>query len=134
MLIRSFVVVFACADVAPRGREVEMQRAPAQREPERLPHGERRRRDDAAGRPAEPERAARRRRFDDPGAGPSHAPPAAAGVDFDDIRRRLETVLQDVPEGMWTRIQDERVPGAVYGGAATMAGHSATSSSAGCDD
>jgi hypothetical protein len=49
----------------------------------------------------------RRRRFDDPGAGPSHAPPAAAVVDFDDIRRRLETVLQDVPEGMWMRIQDE---------------------------
>jgi hypothetical protein len=30
-----------------------------------------------------------------------------AGVDFDDIRHRLETVLQDVPEGMWIRIQDE---------------------------
>jgi hypothetical protein len=28
-------------------------------------------------------------------------------VDYDDIRRRLETVLQDVPEGMWTCIQDE---------------------------
>jgi hypothetical protein len=39
--------------------------------------------------------------------GPSHAPPVVAGVDFDDIRHRLETVLQDVPEGMWTRIQDE---------------------------
>jgi hypothetical protein len=25
----------------------------------------------------------------------------------DDIRRRFETVLQDVPEGMWIRIQDE---------------------------
>jgi hypothetical protein len=93
--------------VAPRGREVELQRASVQREPERLPRGERRRWDEAAGRPAEPERAARRRPFDDPGAGPSHAPPAAAGVDFDDIRRRLETVLQDVPEGMWIRIQDE---------------------------
>jgi hypothetical protein len=80
--------------VAPRGREVEMQRASAHREPERLPQGERRRWEDAAGRPAEPERAARRRRFDDPGAGPSHAPPAAAGVDYDDIRRRLETVYR----------------------------------------
>ena len=39
----------ACADVAPRGREVEMQRVSACREPERLPHGERRRRDEAAG-------------------------------------------------------------------------------------
>jgi hypothetical protein len=66
--------------VAPRGHEVELQRASVQRELERLPHGERRRRDEAAGRPAEPERAARRHRFDDPGAGPSHAPPAAAGV------------------------------------------------------
>jgi hypothetical protein len=94
--------LFACADVAPRGREVELQRAP-----ERLPRGERRRREDVAVRPAEPERAARRHRFDDPGAGPSHAPPAAAGVDFEDIRRRLEAVLQDVPEGIWSRIQDE---------------------------
>jgi hypothetical protein len=63
--------------------------------------------EDVVGRPAEPERAARRRRFDDPGAGPSHAPPVAAGVDYDDIHRRLEMVLQDVPEGMWTCIQDE---------------------------
>jgi hypothetical protein len=31
----------------------------------------------------------RRHRFDEPGAGPSHAPPAVAGVDFDDIRRHL---------------------------------------------
>jgi hypothetical protein len=58
-------------------------------------------------RPAKPERAARRHRFDDPGVGPSHAPPAATGVDFEDIRRRLETVLQDMPEGMWSRIQDD---------------------------
>jgi hypothetical protein len=84
-----------------------MQRAPAQREPERLLHGERRRRDEAAGRPPEPERLARRCRFDDPGVGPSHTPLAAAEVDFDDIHRRLEMVLQDVPEGMWIRIQDE---------------------------
>jgi hypothetical protein len=26
---------------------------------------------------------------------------------MDDIRRRFEAVLRDVPEGMWTRIQDE---------------------------
>ena len=39
--------------------------------------------------------------------GPSHGPPTATGGDFDDIRHRLETVLQDVPEGMWIRIQDE---------------------------
>jgi hypothetical protein len=108
MLILSVGLLFcACADVAPRGHEVEMQRASAQREPERLPHGERRRRDDAAGQPVEPERAARRCRFD-PIAGPSHAPPVVAEVDFDDIRCRLETVLKDVPEGMWTRIYDER--------------------------
>jgi hypothetical protein len=59
------------------------------------------------GHPAEPERAARRHRFNDPGAGPSHAPLAVARVDFDDIRHCLETVLQDMPEGMWIHIQDE---------------------------
>jgi hypothetical protein len=58
-------------------------------------------------RPAEPERAARRHRFDDPGVGPSHAPPVAVGVEFEDICRLLETVLQDMPESMWSRIQDE---------------------------
>jgi hypothetical protein len=84
-----------------------MQRVSTRREPERQLQGERWWWEDATGRPAEPERAARRHRFDDPGAGPSHAPLATAEVDFDDIRRRLETVLQDVPEGMWTRIQDE---------------------------
>jgi hypothetical protein len=83
----------ACADVAPHGREVELYRASMQRQPERLLRGERPGRDEAVGRPAEPERAVRRRRFDDPGVGPSHAPPTAAGVDFDDIRRHLETVL-----------------------------------------
>jgi hypothetical protein len=31
----------------------------------------------------------------------------AAGVDFEDICRHLEMVLQDVPEGMWSCIQDE---------------------------
>jgi hypothetical protein len=68
---------------------------------------ERRRREDAAVRPTEPERAARRRRFDDPGVGPSHAPPATARADFEDIRCRLEMVLQEVPEGIWSHIQDE---------------------------
>jgi hypothetical protein len=93
--------------VTPREHEVEMQRAPAQRDLERLSHGERHRRDEATGQPAEPERAARRNRFDDPGAGPSHAPSVAAGVDFDDIRHRLEMMLQDMPKGMWICIQDE---------------------------
>jgi hypothetical protein len=88
--------------VAPRGRNVELQRAP-----ERPSRGERHRRDEAAVRPAEPKRAVRRGRFDDPGAGPSHAPRAAARADYEDIRHRLETVLQDVPEGLWSRIQDE---------------------------
>jgi hypothetical protein len=39
---------FVCADVAPRGCEVELQRAPNRQEPERFPRGERRRREDAA--------------------------------------------------------------------------------------
>jgi hypothetical protein len=56
--------------------------------------------------PAGPERPAQRHCFDDPGAGPSHAPPAVAGDD-DDLVRQFETVLRDVPEGMWIRIQDE---------------------------
>jgi hypothetical protein len=33
----------------------------------------------------------------------------AAGVYFEDIHRCLEAVLQDVPEGMWSRIQDEGI-------------------------
>jgi hypothetical protein len=90
--------------VAPRGREVELQRASALQESERLSRGQRRCREDATVRPAELERAARRCQFDDPGAGPSHAPPAATEVDFEDIRHRLEAVLQDVLEGIWSRI------------------------------
>jgi hypothetical protein len=35
--------LFVCANVAPRRREVELQRASASQEPERLPRGERRR-------------------------------------------------------------------------------------------
>jgi hypothetical protein len=96
----------ACEDLAPRGHEVELYRLPVQREG-RPPRGERRPRDEAAGAPAGPERPARRRRFDDPGAGPSHAPSAAAGGELDDILRRFEMVFRDVPEGMWIRIQDE---------------------------
>jgi hypothetical protein len=48
-----------------------------------------------------------RRRFDDPSAGPSHAPPAAAGGDLNDIHHHFETVFQDVPKGMWIHIQDK---------------------------
>jgi hypothetical protein len=58
-------------------------------------------------RPDEPKRAARRHQFDDPGVGPSHAPLAAAGADYEDIRHRLETILQEVPKGLWSRIQDQ---------------------------
>jgi hypothetical protein len=83
----------ACADLAPHGRKVELYRASAHGEPEIPPRGGRRRWDEAAGGPADPERPTRRHRFDDPGAGPSHAPPAEARVDVDDIRRRFETLL-----------------------------------------
>jgi hypothetical protein len=41
--------LFVCADMAPRGCEVELQRASASQDLERLPRGERRRREDAAG-------------------------------------------------------------------------------------
>jgi hypothetical protein len=79
--------------VAPRGCEVELQRAPAHREPERLPPGERRQCEDVAVRLAEPERETRRCHFDDPSAGPSHDLSVATRVYFEDIRHRLETVL-----------------------------------------
>jgi hypothetical protein len=106
--------LFVCADVGPRGREVELLRAPARQEPGRLSRGgprvgERCQLEDAEVRPTEDERAARRRRFDDLGAGPSHAPLADAGADFEDIRRCMEAVLQGMPEGMWSRIQDEGI-------------------------
>jgi hypothetical protein len=100
--------------VAPRGCEVELQRASACQEPERPPRegpwvGERRWHEDVVARPNDQERAARRRRFDDLGVGPSHAPLADVGVDFEDIRCHLEAMLQSVPEGMWSRIQDEGI-------------------------
>jgi hypothetical protein len=60
-------------------------------------------------RPVDDERVARRCRYDDPGAGPSHAPLAGAGGEFEDFHRRLEAVLQGVPEGMWVHIQDEGI-------------------------
>jgi hypothetical protein len=96
-----------CADVAPRGREGDMVQAPVPPEQDRPARGARRPRDAAAGA-AGPERPAQRRRWDDPGAGPSHAPSAVAGVD-EDIVRRFETVLRDVPERLWIQIQDEDV-------------------------
>jgi hypothetical protein len=102
-----FVCFFgACADLAPRGHEVELYRPPVQQEG-RPPRGERHPQDEAAGQPAGVERPAQRCRFDDPGAGPSHAPPVAVGVEIEDLRRRFEAVLRDVLEGMWTHIQDE---------------------------
>ena len=87
---------------------MDLFRAPVQREQERPPRGGRRPRDEAARGPAGLERPAQRRRWDDPGAGSSHAPPAAAGVD-EDIVRRFQTVLRDVPEHLWSHIQDEDV-------------------------
>jgi hypothetical protein len=40
--------LFVCVDVAPRRREVELQRAPAHQEPERLSWGERHWHEDTA--------------------------------------------------------------------------------------
>ena len=84
-----------------------MVQAPVPPEQDRPARGARRPRDAAAG-VAGPERPAQRRRSDDPGVGPSHAPPAVAGVD-EDIVRRFETVLRDVPERLWIQIQNEDV-------------------------
>jgi hypothetical protein len=102
--------LFVCEDVAPRRLEVELRRALACQELERLPRvRERCWHEDSMVRPADPKKAVRRHRFDDPSARPSHAPPADARVDFEDIRHHLEVVLQSVPEGMWSRIQDEGI-------------------------
>ena len=60
-------------------------------------------------RPSGDERETKRRRFDDPSAGPSHAPLAEAGGNFEDIRRCSEVLLHRVPEGMWSCIQDEGI-------------------------
>jgi hypothetical protein len=60
-------------------------------------------------RPADPEREVRKRRFDDPCVGPSHAPLTDARADFEDIRHCLEAVLQGMPKGMWSCIQDEGI-------------------------
>jgi hypothetical protein len=92
--------------VAPRGREVDVFRAPTQREQEIPPRAGRQPRDEAAGGPAGLERLVQRHRWDDPGEGSSHAPPAAVGDD-EDLVHRFEKVFRDLPEGMWTQIQDE---------------------------
>jgi hypothetical protein len=60
-------------------------------------------------RPVEDERAVRRHQFDDPGVGPLHAPSVDAGAYFKDIHCHLEVVIQGMPEGMWSRIQDEAI-------------------------
>jgi hypothetical protein len=80
-----------------------MVQAPVPPEQDRPSRGARRPRDAAAGGAARPERPAQRRRWDDPGVGPSHAPPAAAGVD-EDVVRRFEMVLRGVPERLWIQI------------------------------
>jgi hypothetical protein len=100
------------ADVGPRGREVELIKVSSSQGPVRPPQGEprageRRRRDEVGVGPANDERAGRRRRYDDPGAVPSHTPLAGVNEEFEDFHRRLEAVLQGVPEGMWIHIQDE---------------------------
>jgi hypothetical protein len=105
MDVDAILRLFVCADVGPHGREVELVRAlacqglvrPLWGEPR---VGERRRCEDVEARLAGKERVARRCRFNDPSVGPSHAPPAEARKYFEDIRRRLEAVLQGVPEGM----------------------------------
>ena len=83
-----------------------MVQEPVPPEQDRPPRGARHPRDTAAGGAAGPERPAQRHYWDDPGVGPSHAPPAAAEAD-EDLVHWFETVFRDVPEGMWTQIQDE---------------------------
>jgi hypothetical protein len=106
--------LFVCANVAPRGHEVELLRAPTHQEPEKLPWGgpqagERHRCEDSEVRPVESERAVRRCWFDDLGVGPPHAPLTDVREDFEDIRCHLEAVLQGMPKRMWSHIQDEGI-------------------------
>jgi hypothetical protein len=83
-----------CADVAPRGCEVEFFRVSTRQEPGRLPRvGERHQHEDAKARPAEVERETRRHWCDDLGVRPAHAPPTDVGANFEDIRRHLEAML-----------------------------------------
>jgi hypothetical protein len=106
--------------VAPRGREVEVFQAPAQQEGP--PRGGRRPRDEAAGGPAEAERPAQRPRGDDPGAGPSHAPPAAAGVDKDIVHRfRLSRRFCEMCQAPVEPYPGRGYPGSVCWVAAAMA-------------
>jgi hypothetical protein len=103
-----------CADVGPRGREVELVRVSARQGPVRPPRGE--------------PRVGERCRRDEVGVRPAMMRELVGGVDMmtlvqglhmllrqrlveclEDFRRRLEVVLQGVPEGMWTQIQDEGV-------------------------
>jgi hypothetical protein len=107
--VDTIICLFVCAYVGPRGHEVELLRASAHQEMGRPPRGgphegKRCQREDVEVRLVEHERVARRRRFDDPGVGPSHDPLADTRGDFEDIRRRLEVVLQGVPKGMWSCI------------------------------
>jgi hypothetical protein len=105
MDVDAILCLFVCADVGPHGHEVELVRVLARQGPVRpLRVGERRKREDVEERPVGDERVARRHRFDDPGARPSHAPPAEAGGDFEDIHRCLEVVLQEVLKGRWSCI------------------------------
>jgi hypothetical protein len=104
---------------------MELVRVSARQGPERPSWGdpwagERCRRDEAGVRPVDADRAGRRHRYDDPGAGPSHAPPTEASRVLEDFHRRLEVVLQGVPEGMWMQIQDEGVLEQCVGGQAEL--------------
>jgi hypothetical protein len=112
--VDTIICLFVCADVGPHGHEFELMRASARQGPVRPPRGElwvgeRRNREEVEARIASDERASKRHHFDDPGVGPSHAPLVEAGGDFEDIHRRLEAVLQGVPKGMWSHIQDKGI-------------------------
>jgi hypothetical protein len=103
-----------CADVGSLRHEVELIRASTRQGPVRPPQGEpqageRRRWEDIGVRHVDGKRASKRNHYDEPGAGPSHVPLATAGGEFEDFHRRLELVLQGMPEGMWVHIQDEGI-------------------------
>jgi hypothetical protein len=80
--------------------------------------GERRRRDEVGAIPKDEARVGQRHRFDDAGSRPSYASQVEADGGINDLCHRLEVVLQGVPEGMWSHIQDERVLEPCVGGSA----------------
>jgi hypothetical protein len=118
-------VFFVCADVGPRGQEVELVRVSSHQGPVRTPwgeprEGERRQRDKVGLRPSNDMRAGRDAYLTTLVQGHHRRYMGDVGRDLEDFCHRLEVVLYDVPEGMGSHIQDERVLEKCVGGPAEL--------------